>query len=182
MLRCRFNSRAISQTPAPRERSAPIKYLSSMLRCRYAMHRECRTYILNPRGSTACQSQRAGLSRSVLAHESRPPHSRHIFSVLPMNSVADWIVLIPAIPVLPFVLTWWLPWERWIPWSKIPKVIVGPYLGYLAFVAFYFGFHRWAVVAVAVSAAVTCILEIRRLRRVSDKSSQQNQPATGQRP
>jgi hypothetical protein len=49
-------------------------------------------------------------------------------------SALDWLILAPAIPVMPVFVMWWLPWEKWIPWAKLPKAIVGPYALYLFFV------------------------------------------------
>ena len=57
----------------------------------------------------------------------------------------DWIVLAPVIPLLPVIVTWWLPWEDWLPWGKIPKTISGPFLFYAAFVTYYFKAPAWVV-------------------------------------
>jgi hypothetical protein len=61
-------------------------------------------------------------------------------------SLADWLIVAPAIPAAPIAITWWLPWERWIPWSKLPKAFLGPYTLYLWFVFYHFDdnfSHNW---------------------------------------
>lgn len=72
----------------------------------------------------------------------------------------DWLILIPAIPLIPMAITWWLPWERWIPWGKIPKQIGIPYLWYLGGVAWHFRFPWWFVLCLAVTALVVTIYAI----------------------
>ncbi len=63
--------------------------------------------------------------------------------------ILDVLILIPLIPALPVVVTWFLPWERWIP-RKVPKKIIGPYLLYCAFGEWYFKMPWWSVVMVSL--------------------------------
>ena len=72
-------------------------------------------------------------------------------------SLVDWLILIPAIPLAPFIITWWLPWERWVPWGKIPKPIGIPYLWYMVGVAWHFRLHWWAILCFAVTALIVTI-------------------------
>jgi hypothetical protein len=70
-------------------------------------------------------------------------------------STLDWLILAPAIPVIPVFVTWYLPWERWIACEKLPKAAIGPYALYLFFVAFHFDdkhrygwlYYGWLAVA-----------------------------------
>jgi len=65
------------------------------------------------------------------------------------------LVLIPLIPAIPVLVTWFLPWEKWL-WEKIPKTILGPYLLYGAFAAAYFKMPWWWVGLLIVMGVVTC--------------------------
>ena len=58
--------------------------------------------------------------------------------------VVDVLILIPLIPALPILVTWFLPWERWV-LDKIPGKILGPYILYGAFAGWYFGLPWWGV-------------------------------------
>jgi hypothetical protein len=78
----------------------------------------------------------------------------------------DIVILVPLIPVLPFLITWWLPWERWTGWSKLPKLVVGPYLLYCAFAAWHFHMHWWVVLIVAICGALVCAAA---LKDISDR-------------
>lgn len=69
---------------------------------------------------------------------------------------ADIAVLIPLVPLSPFAVTWWLPWEKWIPWGKLPKQILGPYLLYVAFAGWYFKMDWWFVGLLLICGAVIC--------------------------
>ena len=64
-------------------------------------------------------------------------------------SVADVLVAIPVLPLIPVLVTWWLPWETWIP-KKIPKFVLGPYFLYAAIAAWYFNLGFWPVFAAIV--------------------------------
>jgi hypothetical protein len=77
-----------------------------------------------------------------------------------MNSL-DWVILAPVIPVLPLLVTWWLPWERWIPWALLPKHLLGPYILYAAFAAWHFRMPGWTVALVAAIGLVVCLLAVR---------------------
>jgi hypothetical protein len=60
-------------------------------------------------------------------------------------SLSDWLVLIPLLPALPFLISWWLPWDRWLPWEEMAPTFLGPYLLYAAFAAWYFKLGGWYV-------------------------------------
>jgi len=72
----------------------------------------------------------------------------------------DIAVLIPVVPLFPFVVTWWLPWEKWIPWGKIPKQLGGPYLLYVAFASWYFKMDWWFTGLLMISGAIVCIIVV----------------------
>jgi hypothetical protein len=72
----------------------------------------------------------------------------------------DFIVLIPVVPAIPILATWWLPWERWIPWRKLPLLLLGPWLLYGAFVAWYFKLHWWAVLIFALPGSVITFVAV----------------------
>jgi hypothetical protein len=79
-------------------------------------------------------------------------------------STLDWLIAVPAIPVAPMVITWWLPWERWIPWGKLPKAFLGPYALYLFFVVYHFDddFPRnwWKYIWVAITGLILSIYSV----------------------
>jgi hypothetical protein len=77
-----------------------------------------------------------------------------------MTSV-DLLVLIPVIPALPILVTWWLPWERWIPWDELPKDALGPYVLYLSFAAWYFNLPKWCVALILVAGVVLLVMAVR---------------------
>ncbi len=85
-------------------------------------------------------------------------------------STTDWLILAPAIPVIPLFITWWLPWERWIPWAKLPKSVVGSYALYLFFVAYHFDsdhrywwlYYGWLAV---VGIVVTVMAVVEKVKR-----------------
>ena len=74
-------------------------------------------------------------------------------------TATDLLVLLPVVPALPVVVTWWLPWERWIPWVKFAHLI-GPYLLYGAFAAWYFGVPWWAALICAIAGVVLSVVAI----------------------
>lgn len=76
-------------------------------------------------------------------------------------SALDVLVLLPLIPALPILVTWWLPWEKWVPWEKIPKAFFGPYIFYGAFASWYFRFDRWITLIAIVWGVILCILAVR---------------------
>jgi hypothetical protein len=76
-------------------------------------------------------------------------------------STSDVFILIPVIPLIPVVITWWLPWESWIP-KKVPKYVLGPYLLYAAFAAWHFNFSSFVVIGLVifgVAASVAAVVE-----------------------
>ena len=82
----------------------------------------------------------------------------------------DWVILAPAIPAIPFLITWWLPWEKWIPWRKIPKVLFGPYVLYLSFVMWHFDPQKswWAWGLFALIGTVISVMAI--IEKINDES------------
>jgi hypothetical protein len=64
-------------------------------------------------------------------------------------SIVDVLIVIPLIPLLALIVTWWLPWERWLP-GKIPKHVLGLYLLYALFAAWHFSMPWWVILAVAM--------------------------------
>jgi hypothetical protein len=80
-------------------------------------------------------------------------------------SIIDWLILVPAIPLIPVLVTWWLPWERWIPWARISKKIAGPFLFYLSFVEWHFRFNTWAVLLTALGALIVSVQAVREMVR-----------------
>ena len=85
-------------------------------------------------------------------------------------SATDWLILAPAIPAIPVLVTWWLPWERWIPRAKLPKAFVGPYALYLFFVAFHFDdnhrhwwlYYGWLAIVGAVVSIMAVVEKVKR--------------------
>lgn len=78
----------------------------------------------------------------------------------------DVLVLVPAIPALVLVITWWLPWERWFPWSRVLGFPFVVYAAYLAFASWYFrlGWVAESLCAVAMMVGISMHL-VRRLQR-----------------
>jgi hypothetical protein len=70
-------------------------------------------------------------------------------------SALDVLIWISLAPLLPIVVTWWLPWEKWLP-ERIPKYILGPYLIYAAFMAWHFKCD-WFVVVVVAALGLLCV-------------------------
>jgi hypothetical protein len=68
----------------------------------------------------------------------------------------DVLILIPVIPLLPVIATWFLPWEDWLP-KKVPKFVLGPYLLYAAFAAWHF---KLGFIPVTVCAGFGAILSV----------------------
>lgn len=68
----------------------------------------------------------------------------------------DILILIPLIPAVPVVATWWLPWESWLP-KKLPRFFLGPYLLYAAFAAWRFKLQWWCVLLIALFAVVVLV-------------------------
>lgn len=93
----------------------------------------------------------------------------------------DVVVLLPVIPALLILFTWWLlPWDRWIPLEKIPKAFLGPYIMYAAFAAAYFKFGSWVTVAVAVlGAALSIWAVVEKPKQVSPAKDQARQQGNG---
>lgn len=82
-------------------------------------------------------------------------------------SALDIAILLPLVPALPFVITWWLPWERWSFWQRIPKVVAGPYLLYCAFAEWHFNLPWWAVLITVLWGGLLCYIGLaeRSIRR-----------------
>ncbi len=70
----------------------------------------------------------------------------------------DVLIAIPVIPLAPMVVTWWLPWEWWIPWSKLPKLVLGPYVLYAGFAAWHFHGSVWFVLMLVVAGCILTIM------------------------
>ncbi len=65
-----------------------------------------------------------------------------------MKSTArDLLILLPVIPLLPVIATWFLRWEDGIP-KKVPKAALGPSLLYVAFAAWHFKVDAFVVVLI----------------------------------
>lgn len=80
-------------------------------------------------------------------------------------TTVDIIVLAPIVPVLPLLVTWWLPWERWIPWAKVPPLLLGPYVLYGAFVGWYFHLHTWVIILLVLVGIIVSLIGLAALRR-----------------
>jgi hypothetical protein len=86
-------------------------------------------------------------------------------------SALDVFILLPLVPVAPFVLMWWLPWERWLsaadspyaPFNRIPKKYLGPYLLYVSFAFWHFQLPWWTVVSLLVAGVVVSGLAVREV-------------------
>lgn len=74
-------------------------------------------------------------------------------------TAVDVAILLPVVPILPVIITWWLPWERWAFW-RVPNAIGGPYLLYCSFAAWHFHLSWWAVLIVAVWGGILCALAL----------------------
>jgi hypothetical protein len=68
-------------------------------------------------------------------------------------SILDVLIWISLAPLVPVVVTWWLPWEDWLP-KKIPKYLLGPYLFYIALMAWHFAFSWIVIVGAAIFGLV----------------------------
>jgi hypothetical protein len=90
-------------------------------------------------------------------------------------STIDWLILAPAIPAIPILVTWYLPWERL--WAKLPKAIIGPYALYLFFVAFHFDndhrywwlYYGWLAVAGVVVSIMAVVEKVKGKMRRPEK-------------
>ena len=71
-------------------------------------------------------------------------------------TVVDWLILVPVIPAIPIIITWWLPWEGWL-WKKVPKKILAIYLCYMTFVAWHFELQWWAVLGLGIWALIVVL-------------------------
>jgi len=84
-------------------------------------------------------------------------------------SAVDVLVAIPLIPLLPVVVTWWLPWDKWLP-GKIPKGILGPYFLYACFGAWYFAMSWWVVAVIGLwGATLTVVAMVQENERKQEK-------------
>jgi hypothetical protein len=72
----------------------------------------------------------------------------------------DVVILLPLFPLLPVVVTWWLPWERWL-WKPLPRKIGGPYLLYCAFALWHFHARPWWILLVAIIGVGLCAMAYR---------------------
>ena len=77
----------------------------------------------------------------------------------------DVLILIPLIPAIPVIATWFLPWERWIP-RVVPKKVIGPFLLYGALAAWHFQLPWWEVILVAVWGSVVSGMAISEALRL----------------
>jgi hypothetical protein len=66
-----------------------------------------------------------------------------------MKRLIDIALILPFLPLAPFLLVWWLPWERWVS-RRVPKWFLGPYILYGALAAAHFHQHLWCVLGLAV--------------------------------
>jgi hypothetical protein len=73
-------------------------------------------------------------------------------------SKIDVLIAIPALPVVPVLATWWLPWENWIPRWKLPKLLVGSYVLYLSFAAWHFRLPWWIVMLLVGGGLVLVLM------------------------
>ena len=94
---------------------------------------------------------------SATARGKEPPGVTRIVTAL------DIAILLPLIPLLPFVLTWWLPWERWIPWGKLPKTVLGPYWLYCALAAWHFHMPWWVVLITVILGVLVCAAAVKQI-------------------
>jgi len=74
-------------------------------------------------------------------------------------STLDIVIAIPVAPLLPVLVTWYLPWERWLP-SRIPKIVLGPYLVYASFAAWHFRMPWWLVLVVAAWGLIVTLMAV----------------------
>lgn len=74
-------------------------------------------------------------------------------------TTTDVVVLVPLVPAMPVLATWWLPWELWLP-KYIPKKILGPYLLYASFAGWYFRMSWWVSVVVLIFGAMLSVVAI----------------------
>jgi hypothetical protein len=58
---------------------------------------------------------------------------------VPVTTV-DFFLLLPLVPVIPILATWWLPWECWL-WKHLPKGFLGAYLLYCSVVLWHLHAH-----------------------------------------
>jgi hypothetical protein len=92
-------------------------------------------------------------------------------------SFADWLVLIPLIPAIPFLITaMWLPWERWLPIEKMARTFLGPYFLYGGFAAWYFKWETWYVIALSVLGIGVSVFAIVNYRFRKDKRPARGEP------
>lgn len=66
---------------------------------------------------------------------------------LPQLTTFDLVILLPLVPAMAVLISWWLPWERWL-WKRFSKMISGPYFLYCAVVLWHFHAY-WLLIALA---------------------------------
>jgi hypothetical protein len=71
---------------------------------------------------------------------------------VPHLTVFDVVLLVPLIPVLAILISWWLPWELWLI-ERVPRKIAGPYCLYCALVLWHFQARWWFIALAAVVGA-----------------------------
>jgi hypothetical protein len=71
---------------------------------------------------------------------------------VPHVTMFDVVLLLPLIPVLAILISWWLPWERWL-FERSPRKIMGPYFLYCALVLWHFHARWWFIALAAVVGA-----------------------------
>lgn len=75
----------------------------------------------------------------------------------------DIAILVPLVPALFLIITWWLPWERWSGWSRLPKMVLGPYLLYCAFGAWHFHMQRWVAPTLVILGLGVCAFALKQM-------------------
>jgi hypothetical protein len=87
-------------------------------------------------------------------------------------STQDILILVPLIPLAPFLIIWYLPWESWL-WDRLPKrlrKLTGPYLIYGAFAAWHFKLHWWAILSPLVCGVVMSAWAVQEMIKAPQKN------------
>ena len=74
-------------------------------------------------------------------------------------SFGNILIVIPLLPLVPLVMTWFLPWETWIP-KNFSKWFIGPYFLYAAVALWHFHFSRFIELAFLVFGVVSLALAL----------------------
>ena len=78
---------------------------------------------------------------------------------LPHLTTLDAVIILPLLPALVILISWWLPWEGWL-WKRFPKIISGPYFLYCALVLWHFRTPWWAIFIAAAAGSVLSLAAI----------------------